>query len=105
MFSVDQYSSGGRARYSAKNQTRPTNFLCMAPKAKAVFLIGSFNNWDLTATPMKRQPDGGWHAQVPLHHGHHQYLFLIDGVPHLDPRAQGKVRLSDDSIVSMIAVS
>jgi 1,4-alpha-glucan branching enzyme len=103
MFSADQ--SVGRARYSAKNQSRAVNFLCMAPKAKAVFLAGSFNNWDVHATAMKRQPDGGWHAQVALPHGHHQYLFVIDGVAHLDPRAQGKVRLSDDSVVSMIAVS
>jgi len=35
---------------------------------------------------MRRQPDGGWVLQVPLHHGHHLYQFLVDGTPVLDPK-------------------
>jgi hypothetical protein len=54
---------------------------------------------------MKRQPDGGWTAQVPLTHGHHHYQFLVDGVPTLDPRAQGMARNEKNEKVSLIPVS
>lgn len=54
---------------------------------------------------MTRQPDGGWRAQIPLNHGHHHYLFLVDGKPTLDPRAQGTARNEQDEKVSLIAVS
>lgn len=96
---------GSQSRYSAKNNLRPTNFLYFAPQAKHVSIIGDFNNWSPNANPMKRQPDGGWTAQVLLTHGHHRYLFLVDGVPTLDPRAQGTARNENSEKVSLIAVS
>jgi 1,4-alpha-glucan branching enzyme len=105
MFSADTYSPGGRNRYSAKRTAAPTNFLCIAPDAKSVYLVGDFNDWNPTAHPMRRQPDGGWHLQVPLNHGHHHYLFLIDGKASLDPRAQGIARNEKNEKVSLLAVS
>lgn len=66
-------------RYSAKNNVKPVNFYCVAPKAKRVCLVGDFNGWNPLAHPMKRQPDGSWTARVELHHGYHRYLFLVDG--------------------------
>jgi 1,4-alpha-glucan branching enzyme len=38
---------------------------------------------------MQRRDDGWWFIQVMLIHGHHQYRFLVDGKPVLDPRAAG----------------
>ncbi len=93
-------------RYSAKHNVKPVHFYCDAPQAKAVCLIGDFNRWDpLLAIPMERQPDGTWSATVELRHGHHQYLFLVNGEPHLDPRANGTVRNEDGGRASLIAVS
>ena len=92
-------------RYSAKKMAKPINFICVAPDAKQVNLAGDFNDWDLAAHPMKRQPDGAWLLQVPLPHGHHHYLFIIDGKPSLDPRAQGIARDHRGEKVSLIAVS
>jgi 1,4-alpha-glucan branching enzyme len=92
-------------RYSAKKMAKPINFICSAPKARRVSLVGDFNEWDSSVHPMKRQPDGAWMVQVPLHHGHHHYLFLIDGVPALDPRAQGTARNERNEKVSLLAVS
>jgi 1,4-alpha-glucan branching enzyme len=91
--------------YSAKRTVKPVNFLCYAPEAKHVALIGDFNDWHPNSSPMKRQPDGGWHVQVGLSHGPHQYLFLIDGHPTLDPRAQGAVRNRKNEKVSLITIS
>ncbi len=84
---------------------KPISFFCFAPEAKSVLLIGDFNHWNPTANPMQRRPDGWWSLQVPLTHGHHQYQFLVDGTPTLDPYATGVMRNERYAQVSLIAVS
>lgn len=54
---------------------------------------------------MKRQPDGAWTVQIQLGHGHHHYLFYVDGTERLDPRAHGIVHNEKKERVSLIAVS
>ena len=92
-------------RYSAHNMAKPVNFYCRAVGARSVRLVGDFNGWDPAANPMRRRPDGTWFVQVPLHHGHHRYLFMVDGVPQLDPKATGVTRDSGTGPFSIIAVS
>ncbi len=92
-------------RYSARKMVKPVNFICVAPGAQAVCLTGDFNGWDPAAHPMERQPDGSWLLQVAMHHGHHHYLFVVDGRPSLDPRAQGIARNPRGERVSLLAVS
>jgi 1,4-alpha-glucan branching enzyme len=84
---------------------KPVNFICVAPGAKHVNLVGDFNGWDPAANPMNRQPDGAWMLQVELHHGHHHYRFMVDGKPVLDPRAQGVGRDANGEKLSLLAVS
>lgn len=93
------------SRYSARNMVKPINFYCVAPDAQDVFLTGDFNDWDPISHPMKRQPDGRWLLQVHLSHGHHHYLFLVDGKPTLDPQAYGIARNHMNEKVSLLAVS
>ena len=81
------------------------DFFCRAPKAQSVSLIGDFNGWEPTAHPMTRMPDGGWRIRMELPHGHHQYQFLVDGKPTLDPNAMGKVHNERNETVSLIAIS
>ncbi len=92
-------------RYSAKKMAKPVNFACFAPKAHLVTLAGDFNHWDKASHPMNRQPDGAWTLQVQMNHGHHQYLFIVDGHATLDPKAQGIARDRHGNKVSMISVS
>jgi 1,4-alpha-glucan branching enzyme len=92
-------------RYSAKRMAKPITFFYQSPQAKAVFVTGDFNEWHPTSHPMKRQPDGGWLIQIPLHHGHHRYLLLVDGIPTLDPRAIGTAQGPHNEKVSLVAVS
>lgn len=92
-------------RYSAKKMSKPVTFICVAPAATQVCLAGDFNGWNPETHPMRRQPDGAWLLQMPLHHGHHRYRFLVDGKPVLDPRAHGVARDSHGERVSLIAVS
>jgi 1,4-alpha-glucan branching enzyme len=92
-------------RYSARKMVKPVNFVCVAPKAERVCLLGDFNGWDPSSHPMQRQPDGSWLLQISLHHGHHHYVFLVDGKPALDTRAQGIARNKNGERVSLRAVS
>jgi 1,4-alpha-glucan branching enzyme len=95
----------GPKRYSARNQLKPVNFYCDAPEAQEVSIAGDFNNWNTTSHRMHRRQDGVWFIQLELNHGHHHYLFILDGKPMLDPRAQGIGRNESDQKVSLIAVS
>lgn len=99
------YSTAPDGRYSAKKMRKPINFFCPAPAAKTVSVIGDFNAWDPQAHPMRLGPDGSWHLQVPLHHGHHAYVFWVDGVAQLDPRATGVLRDPRFGKVSLVSVS
>ena len=91
--------------YSAKNMSKPINFYYARADAKTVSLIGDFNGWNPNSLPMQRRVDGWWFIEVPLTHGHHQYLFLVDGIPTLDPRSAGTVQVDGYSKASLIAVS
>lgn len=92
-------------RYSARSNTKPINFVCHAPHAQQVGVAGDFNNWDASANPLQKMPDGSWQGQVPLSHGHHRYVFVVDGQPILDPRATGVARNENNERVSLIAIS
>ena len=92
-------------RFSARRNLHHVNFYCRAPEARQVSLVGDFNQWDPNATPMTRRPDGRWMAGLELRHGSHQYLFLVDGKPVLDPAATGTTRNERDEPVSLITVS
>ena len=100
-----QSNNSYHKRYSARKMAKPVNFFCMAPEARAVTVVGDFNDWRPHDHPLQRQADGSWLLQIPLHHGHHHYHFLVDGKPVLDPRAMGIARNERNERVSLIAVS
>src|SRR5665213_3154408 len=99
------YSKSADNSYSAKKMTKPIHFFCDFPQAVSVCLIGDFNDWNPTAHPMQHQPDGSWFLEVPLPHGHHAYLFLVDGKSRPDARAMGAIRNDRYGLISLIAVS
>jgi cyclomaltodextrinase len=49
-----------------------------APNATSASLAGSFNGWNLAATPMSRDGDG-WSTTIELSGGRHLYKFVVDG--------------------------
>jgi 1,4-alpha-glucan branching enzyme len=51
-----------------------------APLAKAVFLIGDFNNWSRDTHPLETSPNGVWHLKLPadtLAHGQTVKLHIV----------------------------
>ena len=59
---------------------RRVEFVFVAPAARNVSLVGDFNGWDASATPMRRT-DGRttWSISVSLPAGRHVYAFVVDG--------------------------
>lgn len=91
--------------FDYRKPLRAINFMCQAPQAKCVSLVGDFNQWNGSAHPMRQMPDKSWFLTVELKHGHHRYAFLVDGALTLDPRAQGITRNEKGERVSLVPVS
>lgn len=91
--------------YGSKKTLRAVNFICHAPQAREVSLVGDFNKWSPADHPMSKLPDGAWFRTMELLHGHHRYAFLVDGAMTLDPRAQGVTRNEKGERVSLLPVS
>jgi 1,4-alpha-glucan branching enzyme len=63
-------------------------FVFDAPRAGHVSLVGDFNDWDQSATPMTRSSDGSWTVSLPIEPGRHVYAFVLDGTRWMpDPTA------------------
>ncbi len=61
-------------------------FTVLAPGAKQVFLVGSFNGWIKGATPMNIVNGSAlWTVDVPLKAGEYTFMYLIDGVRWVTP--------------------
>lgn len=51
----------------------------VAPEAKAVVVVGEFNNWSLERHPLQQRDRETWHITLQLPPGTYQYKFVIDG--------------------------
>ena len=47
--------------------------------AEKVFLVGSMNNWNTTASPMQKFDNGMWKIVLKLVPGKYSYKFIVDG--------------------------
>jgi hypothetical protein len=57
-----------------------TQFVLVAPEAASVAVVGDFNDWNFSATPLTRQAgDGVWWVTVPLQPGRYRYAFVVNG--------------------------
>jgi len=63
----------------APTAARWVRFESVAPEARAVFVAGSFNEWNPSATPMMRLRDRKWVKELWLSAGCYESLFVVDG--------------------------
>ncbi|MEW6601714.1 MAG: PilZ domain-containing protein [Nitrospirota bacterium] len=69
-----QYLKNGKCKVSFRLPS------AAAPDARNVALAGEFNNWDTTATPMKRLKNGDFKITLSLDSGREfRFRYLIDG--------------------------
>jgi hypothetical protein len=59
-------------------QTKDIVFRYTNRNATEVSVIGSFNNWEPGATPMRKEGKGEWTAHVHLRAGKYPYKFLVN---------------------------
>lgn len=66
----------------------PTQFVLESRGAHRVALVGDFNGWNPSQTPMARHDGSGlWAITIPVAPGRHLYAFMIDdSLFTLDPR-------------------
>lgn len=65
---------------AAGDQVQMTQFVLVAPEARSVAVVGDFNDWNLSATPLVREAgDGMWWITLPLSPGRYRYAFVVDG--------------------------
>jgi len=74
---------------ASRAESRAFQFVLVAPRATHISLVGDFNDWDATRTPMHRTgSEALWTAVVPLEPGRYHYAFFVDGSRWLaDPSA------------------
>jgi len=63
----------------ASADSRLTHFELLDTDARTVFLAGSFNQWNPSATPMARSGEGKWVKELSLSPGCYEYQFIVDG--------------------------
>jgi hypothetical protein len=68
-------------------EARQVSFEHFSPDAGEIFLVGSFNNWDPKAAPLKKGRGGKWSTELLLMPGHYEYRFVVDGRWQDDPLA------------------
>ncbi len=48
-------------------------------QAECLYVAGDFNDWNTSATPLKRHKDGTWATTVNLGPGTYRYRYVSDG--------------------------
>jgi hypothetical protein len=94
------------ANLPAESRPVPVALAVELANAKTVSVVGDFNGWDPSVTPMQRVgKDGPWSATVLAKPGRHTYAFMVDGATLVaDPRAP-RARSNDfdgDASVMMV---
>jgi len=74
-----------KSKTKTKTLLKKVQFEFLAPAAQEVYLAGDFNNWDTSASPMKKDKKGIWKTALPLKPGRYEYRFLVDGNWENDP--------------------
>jgi len=69
-----------KKEYTKTGRSCKVTFELSAGDAKQVALMGDFNDWNSTATLMKRRKDGSFSTTVSLKPGaEYKFRYLVDG--------------------------
>jgi 1,4-alpha-glucan branching enzyme len=73
-------------------------------KAKAVYLVGDFNNWNPYSNPMEPLGGGEFKVKVRLKPGMHSYCYVVDGDWKADPNNLNQFSDEVGNIISIMFV-
>jgi hypothetical protein len=74
------------------------------PGANEVFIAGSFNGWQPSASALQAQGDGRWAVDLTLARGRYEYRFVVDGQWMDDPLALAYVSNPFGGLNGVLAV-
>jgi len=57
----------------------PVRLVFYDRSATRVAVAGSWNGWDITATPLQAGGGGAFFTTIALPSGEHEYMFVVDG--------------------------
>ena len=85
-------ATGARVRAKRQQQAEDLANLVQARQVadptEHIILVGDFNDWDASSTPMRAARAGVWTAVLPLAPGRYRYAFLVNGTEWIaDPAA------------------
>jgi len=83
----------------------PVRFELTAPKATAVSVAGTFNQWQPQSAQMHATDRGVWLKTTALHPGNYEYRFVVDGQWQSDPTAVSSVPNSFGESNSVLTVT
>lgn len=66
--------------------SKEKQFIFSAPEAREVYVVGDFNNWEISQEAKLAKNDNGmWEKRIYLPPGHYRYKFIVDGLYFEDP--------------------
>ena len=72
-------------------QKRTVRLELDVPKARSVYVVGTFNNWKPGATPLIWIGGTKWFKDLPLAPGRYEYRFVVNGTLIDDPKGKAYV--------------
>jgi hypothetical protein len=72
-------TSGQTPTFAAAPREVLVRLVLIDPHARTVHLVGDFNDWSTTDTPLVRGANGAWSTTIPLRPGRYHYMFVVDG--------------------------
>lgn len=64
---------------AATSDQPQVQFVIVAPDARTVSLVGDFNDWSVSATPLRVSSGNGiWSVTIPLEPGRYRYGFVVN---------------------------
>ena len=93
-----------RTRANQRPLEKPVEFILKQAQARSVAVAGTFNDWDISRTPMTQGPKGTWKVTVWLPAGRYEYRFVLDGQWMSDPGARESVQNTFGGTNSVLVV-
>ena len=78
-------TTASKKKAKMSQSLKQTEFSFLAPEAQGVSIGGSFNQWNPSSHPLKRDRNGIWKISLNLNPGRYEYRFFIDGEWQNDP--------------------
>ena len=95
----------GLMRLMSLDTGKSVQFEIAAEQGSAVYVAGTFNNWNPTTHPLNDdQGEGVFKATLHLPAGTHEYKFIVNGVWSCDGTCSQEVQDTHDTLNSVLLI-